>query len=189
MVDYYKDYEGKRWMLVFYHHVETANDLFTNDWNSFLNINERKKYSILGSIDSRFKYKNQYEFLLIYPEIEGKNIWTQRINPINTIVSGDNGYKPIDISWDTDFLGLSLSSRETAFLDGTRDNSYYYAIGSKTIWCEGIPGPLWVINNICPRTLHKVALYIRIDHPKCSIYNKIFHITYKVIYILIFIIK
>ena len=192
-----KEYENKKWLLIFYQNIESDEDLFEDDWEKFLLINENNKYSILGLIDSSFSYLYQhkyfYEFLLLYPELEGHNIWRQIINPIFTTVEGENGYQPIDIQWSRDFNGLSKSNYGKSFLDGSRfGESYYYSIGSKTKWCSGIAGSLFMDQDQnCPQTLRKVALFIRINIniPKCKTFINNINSLHKFLLIKIILIK
>ena len=164
MIDSIKFYENKKWLLLFYQDLTNNEGLFSNDWDSFLFIETDYKYSILGKLDESFKYHNRFEFLLYYPELVGHNIWTQTKNPIETEVEGENGFKPVDLTWPDQFAGLSKSNYTDTFLDARRDSYFwYFAIGQKNYWHDSLAGPL-VWNDLNPTPIFQASLYIRIDH-------------------------
>ena len=187
MIDFVREYAGKKWLLIFYHNLVTSNDLFEDDWDLFLRIDTTNKYSILYQLTDVFKSRGKFEFLLLYPELSGHNIWTQTVNPLETEPESFNGYEPVDITWSKNWCGISRSNNTICtFLDATRTNdNYWFAIGQKRLWHESLAGPLtWNFDN--PTPLHEVAWYIRIDRPgTCqvkyiSIYSSLvfFHIFF-----------
>lgn len=131
---WFKREHGALWELIFFQNVtEEANAYFTD--TSVLNINEKKRFSIIGLINERFRYKGYYEYLLEYPEYKGYIRWKQAIDIASTTstqTSEDIGFKDVHHDFNG-FKGLSRStvSGATVF-DGTPgETGFFYSIGAK----------------------------------------------------------
>ena len=171
------DYE-KKWLLAFYHIINDGIPIFSSI-EEVKYINEENRYSILGELDERFQQRGRYEFLLEYPAFQGCNIWTQTISPLYAQPNHDNGYKAINITWDdNNWHGLSLSSSESTFIDGSPGhNFWFYSIGLRKPWNEkSIPGPYdtnhYPYNNSI-YNIYEVYLWLRIDHQRLSLKLKL----------------
>ena len=140
------------WARIFHHNAHWGNVLYSNA-NSFAEAkssNTVDKYSVLGNI-ANYKNSSNWEFLLQYPDVDSTkyNRWTQTDNPTTTtIANGDGsatagGYTAKHIDWTGNYWGgLTLSTAGDAFINGSVGHSnWYYAIGAKTAWKGGIPGP------------------------------------------------
>ena len=162
-----KDFDGATWIRVFHHDNLSGKEL----WSSLSQVSLANGYdslyrqSILAYLDN-FKNKNgEYEFLLEYPQISGYNRWIQKTNPLKTTkVSGKttvSGYKAVSISWTgSNWGGLAKSNTSSTLLDGSiANNNWFYAIGAKSSWNGGIPGPGKVNKG-------SVDLWVRIDNLK-----------------------
>ena len=169
---HYKSFKGRKWLLVFYHKLESDENLFASNEEALFTSQENK-YSILKIIDSSFAVHGKYEFLLEYPKFKNEyNHWTQTVNPIKAQSNADNGYKPIHISWSScGWHGLALtssSSSSNAFIDGSpfEDDTWFYAIGQKTNWHDSIPS---FKEEIKKYATNEVKLWIRVsrEQSKC----------------------
>jgi len=135
-----------------------------------LSVNDKYRYSILGSIGSDFKYDGKYEFLLEYPQLNGSNWWIQNKNPVleNEGTTAANGYTPVSVSWATHHFGGLVKSSQTTLtlLDGSAGNTeWFYSIGTRevTSWStQNCPSPV----NCFPGpngSVNEVYLWLRVN--------------------------
>ena len=139
------------WALIFHH--ESKYGYFLNERQALLSYDIRK-FSVLSKVDDSFKIDGYFEYLLIYPDIDGYSQWKQSVNPIDAKPEQPNGYQNISFSWSdgNSFNGLSRSSEKTTLLDGSPfQNTWFYAIGCyghEGGTYMGIPGPNWTYNDV-----------------------------------------
>ena len=160
--------EGVQWLKIFRHKMNTVGGGF-NSFEEASFVNETNKFSILSFIDSKYKIKGKYEFLLKYPDSKGYNRWRQSLFPLNEYDSNDKtcakGYRSIHIDWNqNNWCGLMRSMNRTdikcipSLLDGTIGNdNWFYSIGTMNNcsinYKDNIPGPAGCMSE--------VILYIR----------------------------
>ena len=155
------------WQLLYYHDYTTA-----MCWNSFdeaKNSLKKDKYSILYSLNEKYKINGEYEFLLEYPELTGYNHWCQTSSPLEEKETDSDGkqnatgYRVIQNSWTGEYFGgLVLSSNAQCLIDGsTYHSNTWYSIGRTEEYYGGVPGPC--------KTVQKTQLWIRVSNPNlCS---------------------
>ena len=152
-----KDEYDATWAEVFYHNNHSGTVLFSseNNWQDALSADTVDKYSILGQLEKfRTNTSQPFEFLLQYDEIAGKyNRWQQTANPATTTVANGTGSETAPgyttnftgghVDWTAkNWGGLTLSTSGSTFINGSvGTGSWFYAIGTKTAWSGGIPGP------------------------------------------------
>ena len=145
LMSYYKGYQTKifsndLFVRIFYHNVEIdhGDDTFFNE-KDIIFSNKKHKFCVISSIIDEFKIDGKYEFIIEYPNDELLR-WQQTTKPLDSVT--DTGYTPINVPY-SGFSGLAKSSdREETFIDGSPGNSinnWYFAIGSKRAWMDGIP--------------------------------------------------
>ena len=185
VIEHYKEASNRRWILVFYHNFSSDKDLFKNKTEALL-TNQENKFSILGKIKPSFRINGRYEFLLEYPGIEGYfNHWSQTKNPVNAKPNEENGYKPINVSWEgLSWHGLSLSSSEGTLIDGSPySGGWFYSIGLMKNWFNMIPSfvdfPSLPEKEKEKYRTTQVKLWIRIysEQSKCQQKQGIFRIN------------
>ena len=136
-----KEYEGSTFVRVFHQStvVNRGKKMLFED-RDIVFFNTFYKFSVLGSINERFKISGYYEFLINYPD--GRKVhWQQTTNPLEYTTS--TGMKPIDIN-ESVFQGLRRVNNSDTCIKGTNYNGYwFFAIGTKRIYYEGIPGFCW----------------------------------------------
>merc|ERR1719186_1951093 len=99
-------------------------------------------FSNLQDLENYRLPDGSFHFYLNYPELGGGNEWSQTSNPVTRRTPGVEGYKPIDIKFDTNGWGGLEYSGTYALLDGTPNNgNWFHAIGSFRAWSGGMPGP------------------------------------------------
>jgi len=170
-----KDCYGASWLKVFYHDSSTGS--YFQSYSEALSINLTKRYSIIGSIDERFKNNDKFEFLLEYPQYNKINRWKQTLNPKdNPEVEGmqAEGYEAVNISFHgKSWGGLVKSSDSRTALDGSAGSlSWYFSIGCYTSsWKPNLfPGP--AIDSDTAYAVSEVYMWVRIDNtPYKSTYN------------------
>ena len=174
------------WQLLYYHDFSKE-----RAWSS---VDEARrsyksdKYSVLYSINPKYKINGKYEFLLEYPEHDGFNQWSQTSNPLEEIeIPGDGsqnaeGYKEISCTWKSDYFGglVRSSSNTLTLLDGSSyHENTYYSIGRTSAMNNGVPGPgiivqksqLWMkVNNPYPRLCSLKAKRKSINHIFCLVF-------------------
>ena len=145
-------YEGRKhiYFLLFHQKIVNKDDDLIKCDHEFLFSNTETKFSLLGHLDETFKNdRNEYEFILEYPETKLYGHWTQEINPLEAEPDSDVGVNiKKDSTWSPNraFVGLHQSSTKTqTYLEGVNTNSslgpeFYYSIGLKNLWGDGIPG-------------------------------------------------
>ena len=100
----------------------------------------------------------KFELLLQYQNSTGYNRWKQSSNFIKESIAG---YESVQCSWTTNYWGgLEINSNNSStWVDGSVGHSnWYYAIGSKSVYSGGIPGP----GNT---ETGWVELWVRCDNP------------------------
>ena len=156
-----KNQYGASWVKLFFHHVDSSEDLFEKGEDA-LDVFNEKQYSILLEA-SQWPHDQPYEFLLQYPELPGFNRWKQKNFPLNeSDISGKSnveGFHNISCSWTQNYWGGLQKGNNCTLLEGTvgRDN-WYYSIGTirncDSNWVTCFPGP-----NGC---VYTVYLWMRI---------------------------
>jgi len=158
---------GSKWLKVFYHDSSTGS--YFSSLSEALSTNNQYKYSILGSIDTKYRINEKFEFLLEYPGFDGYNRWKQSLNPKDDQeITGKKatGYEGVEISFPgRNWGGLVMSSNEATFFDVTAGySSWWYSIGCKKSNWETLsfPGPAFNDTSYIP--VSKVILWVRNDH-------------------------
>ena len=124
--------DREQWLLIFQHHLEEENDLFTED--EVLSCNTVNKLSLLKKTETfrrYFRIHGKFYFKLEYPNIEKTNIWSQTLFPTLAESNSDVGYENLgcDIT-NNKWGGLAKSNASQTFIDGSPNHStWYYAIG------------------------------------------------------------
>lgn len=129
------DYNGTKYVKVFDHDV-TIGGVFTGT-NEASNCSESGKFSILNTIDN-LKSDGKYQFMLVYPEMNKRNIWKQSKNPlVETIADTTNGskvsgYEAVQIEMNGNYWGgLAKSTLSVSLLDGSVGHgNWWYAVGA-----------------------------------------------------------
>ena len=155
-----KSFRHKSWLLVFRHSTRKTVSFFTKETAMF--NNEEDKFSIIGMINSTFKYDSKYEFLLEYPETNEYCIWRQSLSPIEHAEDNNpaEGFEPIRlIPNGFTFRGLQKSAYSTTLIDGDSRSSYWmYAIGAG----DSVYRPSFPCYNRSKPSCKEVNLFIRI---------------------------
>ena len=150
--------DGSVWGRIFNHNISGGTNLFGS--NQGIKLRESGKYSLLYLLNSDdFKSDGKYEFLLEYPlEYPGQyNRWTQTSNPNQS--SSVSGYNAIHLDWTGNrFGGIMLKNAECYLKCDTDSIYWFYAIGSRIAWKNGMPGPG------STTAVQEVSLYIRLDN-------------------------
>ena len=171
-----KEQYGALWLQILYHN--STGFVYFNDSNVEYSIHHPQLYSILKFIPRIQKFDDsKFEFLFEYPEYEGYNRWSQKINPykIRSVTTQDIGFEDIDLTWSGYlFSGLALSNSPWATLMDCCVNSSWahYSIGRLISYEEKdvIPGPKILDENqhqIDGFNVREERLWIRIkdfDH-------------------------
>ena len=160
---FYSAKHEKFWKLLYYHDYSKVGK-WKNLSEPLLSYNA-DKYSILSTLNYRYKIQGSYEFLLEYPDIVGYNQWTQTSNPLEEQETNSDGsrnaegYKAISLTWSGNYFGgLVKSTNQYSLLDGsTYISDWWYAIGSNYDYQGGVPGP----NN---KVITKSQLWIRVKN-------------------------
>ena len=162
-----KFFKGATWLKIFYH--DSSSGKFFSNYSEVLKFSSSCKFSVIGEVDSKYKYKDKYEFLLEYPEFNKYNRWRQTLNPKdNPEVEGQKakGYEAIDIAYSGMYWGgLVKSSYTQSAFDGSAGHKYwYFAIGCYQSWPSDnkFPGP--AIYEFNYYVVSKVILWVRIDN-------------------------
>lgn len=161
-----KEFDGAVWLRIFHHNNLNGTELWSSISQSSLEdgYDVLHRQSILAYLDD-YKGESGFEFLLEYSDLEGYNRWIQSTNPLKTTKNSSMtkvpGYQSVSISWNTaNWGGLAKSNSGATLLDGSiGNNNWFYAIGAKTNYNGGIPGPNQVITG-------SVDLWVRIDNLK-----------------------
>lgn len=159
---YYKpseDGEEKAyWKTILYQNAEK--ELFTEAEKTSIKekaVEEEYRYSILNEVGTKYKYGENFEFLLIYNDgltgnfdIENKyNWWKQSENPVEIVedilTSTEelpikvNGYEAVEVKvTDNLWGGLLLSSNSSTILDGaTYNEDVSYSVGTISKYDNG----------------------------------------------------
>ena len=163
----FKYFENVQWLKLFYHRPGSNKEVFTSE-EEFLSVDTDQKYSILYILNSKFKIKGKYEFLLYYPDTDEYNWWRQTLIPYKDIevegVHEAKGYEPVVIQLDDNgWNGLVNSTIKDynrkvicSYVDGSVGYSeWFYSIGMK---CDSelVPGGYSEWDS-------EVYLYIRVN--------------------------
>ena len=153
------------WQLLYYH--DHSKSGVWNYVDEARRSYEADKYSVLYSINPKYKRNGEYEFLLEYPELTGFNQWCQTSNPLEENETDEDGsrnaagYREISISWRGEKCGglVRSSSSALTLLDGTTyHGNTWYSVGRTESTNGGIPGPNGII-------IQKTQLWIKVDNP------------------------
>ena len=119
-------------------------------------------YSILNTLSDKYKEKGKFTFRISYPLRKAghasENIWKQSSNPMTK--GKVQGYQAVNIKfkqnrWGGLESGFNNGNNPAARLDGSVNHgNWFYAVGSRTAWGGGIPGPTWAAK--------RVELYVKI---------------------------
>ena len=178
----YFSFNNRLWVKIFYHN--STNGVQFSDNSEVLSCNGDQKYSILNEIRPYHRIDNKFEFLLVYPQLNGQfNHWRQRNCPHkeHEVIGRKTtiGYEPINISWTSaNWGGLALSVLDlSAYISGSIGvTHWYYSIGrfkeTTGTWTDDIiPGPF-----DDPRNIKQVYLFMRVrsfvDPFLCTIKEK-----------------
>ena len=141
----YKIFNGASWLKIFYHDADIGSFSNVDEARS---CNEAGKYSILEHArDIHHYWKDTYEFLLEYPELQGFNRWRQSVYPLDA--SNDNVGEFVNVSCSCtiyNWKGLQRFLSDCSLLEESIGSSlWYYAIGMKANcaenWLQYFPGP------------------------------------------------
>ena len=137
-----KKYDNSLWLQIFYHYNPEGKYGFLNEEEALNCTNDENKFSILYTIDSRYKIKGLYEFIIEYPELGTYNRWKQKNNPINETEDWQTphsaGFQPIETKAQLDSWGGLVRTRNDikeyssapSLLNGTPGSvTWYFAIG------------------------------------------------------------
>ena len=132
------------WLLLFHHNL-TKSRYFadTNEGKKIFNY-DGGMYSIIYSLNNRYRINGKFEFLLEYPAEKLYNHWRQSKNPLYQKaynMQNVTGYEEIEIQMrDCEWGGLFYHG-ESSLIAGSRDGRYHYAIGCMSDEYNGyIPG-------------------------------------------------
>lgn len=159
------------WAKIFEHNNKAGTVLFTTI-DEVLNVQVANKYSRLYLINSFKATDGKLELMLEYPDdLAGKyNRWKQTKAPQEEFIAetstGDGkvtGYEAVHIDWTANFWGgiarqsSAVDTYNSTYLDGSVGHgNWYYAIGAKSVYSGGIPGPSTAV-------LNRAQLWVRID--------------------------
>ena len=136
-----KFYNDSYWLKVFYHYNPDGKNGFQDENEALYCINNKYKYSILSSINYRYKIKGLYEFIIEYPELGTYNRWQQKENPIDITedlkTKDVEGFNPIEtFATSSDWGGLAKATNDTAcgiiptLLNGApASSSWHFSVG------------------------------------------------------------
>lgn len=136
------EYGGQTYVKVFSHNSAIGGYFISK--SEAQNCSTTGKFSILSTMD-KFKADGKYQFMLVYPESNKRNIWKQTNNPLNENIANTttgkkvNGYEAIKTDLTGNFWGgLALSTTDVTLLDGSIGHSnWYYSIGAMQLWGTG----------------------------------------------------
>ena len=154
----FKEYNGSNFVLIFRHKYPSGGTFSVNECMKSL---KKNRFSVIGSIDERFKINNNFHFLLEYPEFDAHLEWEQKL----AITSDTNNVQAIvyNASFGSFYgLGQSESTSYTCF-DGSPKSPteyWWYSVGMINPYTGyNIPGP--VFNN--SHYVKEVLLWIKFD--------------------------
>ena len=157
------------WTRIFYHNNKAGTVIFGSDKKELYRCNTADKKSDLWALE-RFRDKDgNFELLLEYEGIDGYNRWKQTSNFVET--TAITGYTAVACSWTSNgWGGLALSQDGgSTWIDGSPNSgasSWWYAIGCKTGYNGGIPGPNGTIATA------GVSIWVRTDNVPAAGVNK-----------------
>ena len=158
------------WVRIFYHNNNSGAQVFSSDEKEFLRCNTTYKKSDLWALEHFRNKDGQFEFLLEYEGQTGYNRWKQTSDFTKT--TSITGYSAVQVSWTSNgWGGLALSQDSgSTWVDGSPNSgasSWWYAIGCKTNYNSGIPGPNGAIASA------GLSLWVRTDNlPAVNITKK-----------------
>ena len=128
------------WVRLFYHNNVGGTVLFSNDKNEFLKCNDGgNKISDLWALDQFRGKDGKFEFLLQYQSGgTSYNRWKQSSNFTKEAIAD---YEAVQVSWTSNYWGgLEYDGTGNTWVTGSVNHSnWYYAIGAKSKYIEGIP--------------------------------------------------
>ena len=128
------------WVRLFYHNNVGGTVLFSNDKNEFLKCNDGgNKISDLWALEQFRGKDGKFEFLLQYQSGgTSYNRWKQSSNFTKEAIAG---YEAVQVSWTASYWGgLEYDGTANTWVTGSVNHSnWYYAIGAKSKYKEGIP--------------------------------------------------
>ena len=154
-----KEAYSAKWTRIFYHNNKSGTVLFGSDKNEFLSCHTTDKISDLWALE-RFRDKDgKFELLLEYGDETGYNRWKQTSDFTKT--TAITGYEAVACSWTGNaWGGLALSQDSATWVDGSPNSgssSWWYAIGSKSVYQGGIPGGTKAVTGTA-------SLWVRTDN-------------------------
>ena len=175
-----KFYNDSYWLKVFYHYNPDGKNGFEDDKEALHCINNKYKYSILSSINYRYRINGLYEFIIEYPELGTHNRWQQKDNPIDITENLNSkyvdGFNPLEtFAKSSSWGGLAKTAdldyqKPPSLLNGSPSaSSWHFAIGQykNTQWSSGDKTVYSIPSNSLPVSI--VILWLRLpDKKKCK---------------------
>lgn len=163
-----KYFENAVWAKVFEHNSKSGTVVFSSI-DEVIKCNTTDKYSRIYLLDYLKATDGKLELMLEYPDnVVGKyNRWKQTNSPQNEYMGSGTrpvtGYEAIHIDWSGNYWGglerfnESTTTYGSCYIDGSVGHSnWYYAIGPKANYQNGVPGPSVVVSG-------RVQIWVRID--------------------------
>ena len=137
----FQNYNGSKWVRVFYHYNANGAHGFTNEDEAKHCVSDSYKFSILDEITSGQQINGKYEFIIEYPELGTYNRWRQTNNPLEEQESSGvykvEGFEELETlapysSWGGLVYTSIYESRSSppSLLNGNPGRKeWYYAIG------------------------------------------------------------
>ena len=153
------------YVLLFHHNISNG-DLFVSE-RDFLFANTKHKYSLFGYLDDSFKYdRTNFGFLLEYPDDDSFCFFTQKVNPWKAEHDTDVDFldKGNNFKGTKKLSGLTRSATGSTYVDGSKGDIWYHAIGQRAKWESKyvIPGSYSSTSNCI--TYKEVFLWLRIPN-------------------------
>ena len=137
-----RKYDSFQWLKIFYHFNPNGENGFVNASEAMYCVDNEHKYSILSTINRRYKINGLYEFIIEYPELGTYNRWQQTDNPLeiteDLITRNVSGFNPIETKAVNDNWGGLSRTKDgingydlaPSLLNGIPGNhEWYFAIG------------------------------------------------------------
>jgi len=133
------------WELIF----RQSSGSFRSPVSSWLLVNENATdtssgdYSVLQNLEGLRRLDGDFLLKLAWPGASLQDqVWRQTSNPITRLTGGVDGYQAVSVPYTDQFWGGLEYNGGPALLDGSVDhNNFFYAVGTKSAWSGGIPGP------------------------------------------------
>ena len=153
------------YILLFHHNISNG-DLFINE-RDFLFANTKHKYSIFGYLDDSFKYDGtNFGFLIEYPDDNSFCFFTQKVNPWKAEHNEDVGFLDNGNNFKGNFklYGLTRYIYSNTYIDGSKSDRWYHAIGQRDKWDNKYAIPGSYANTVSYINLKEVFLWLRIPN-------------------------